>query len=210
MTKNRHDGRSKVIACDVDGVLVQSGDGVDYSWHKALGRDFGIRQDQIDAFFQNDWDACILGEADLRDVLPPYLEEWGFEGTADDFMAFWFHHDSHLDTALVGEIKRLRPHYRLVLATNQEHHRSHFLWQELALSDVFEHMFASSALGKRKPDQAFWDAVTEALGIARPDDILLIDDSEKNVEAARRFGWQAIHYNDRSDLDDLLGAGTTT
>jgi putative hydrolase of the HAD superfamily len=197
--------KPRVLAVDVDGVLVRGKDNDRFYWQDALARDFGIGQDELQEFFGADWDACIVGEADLRDVLPGYLETWGFTGGVDDFVAYWFSQDCRLDDALMADLDRMRSTYRLVLATNQDRHRAHFLWNDLEFSRLFERMFASSALGVRKPDHGFWHRVTATLGTERPADILLIDDSEKNVAAARDFGWQAIHYRDRSDLDGLLG-----
>ena len=199
----------RVIACDVDGVLVHGMADGRYVWQDALARDFGISQDEIAAFFRDDWDACILGEADLYDVLPPYLERWRYGGTVEDFLAFWFANDSNLDHDLIEEFGRLGSQSRLVLATNQDRHRAAYLWDELGLSRRFERMFASSAMGVRKPQTQFWQAIADELGEAAAPNVLLIDDSEKNVEAARQFGWQAIHYTHRSDLDDLIGERPT-
>ncbi len=199
----------RVIACDVDGVLVHGMTDGRYDWQDALARDFGISQDEVAAFFRDDWDACILGEADLCDVLPPYLKRWGYGGTVDDFLAFWFANDSNLDHDLIEEISGLGSRCRLVLATNQDRHRAAYLWNELGLSRRFERMFASSAMGARKPETQFWQMIADELGEATGPDVLLIDDSEKNVDAARRFGWQAVHYGDRADLDHLIGERPT-
>jgi len=195
-----------VIAFDVDGVLVRASDENGYYWQQELAHDFGIDMDEVARFFETDWDACILGQADLDDVLPPYLERWGYAGGVHDFLGYWFAHDCRLDTDLLDAIDRLDPASRLVIATNQDRHRARYLWENLELHRRFERMFASSAMGARKPDHAFWHHVTTTVDPAHPRDIMLIDDSETNVTAAREFGWQAIHYRDRSDLDGLLGS----
>lgn len=205
MTVPAADSLPRVIAFDVDGVLVHGMTDGRYDWQDAVARDFGISHDEVAAFFRDDWDACILGEADLYDVLPPYLERWRYGGTVADFLAFWFANDSNLDHVLIEEIGGLGAHCRLVLATNQDRHRAAFLWDELGLSRRFDRMFASSSMGVRKPDAQFWQTITDELGEIAATDVLLIDDSEKNVAAARGFGWQAIHYSDRSDLNGLLG-----
>lgn len=194
-----------IIAVDVDGVLINGLDDDGYLWQQAMLREFGIHKETLDPFFRRDWNACILGDADVLDVLPAYLDDWGFKGTAEDFVAFWFAHDAHLDHDLVADLDQIKSQCQLVMATNQDRHRARYLWDDLRLSETFEHMFASSALGAQKPDPAFWHAITTTLEAANPSDILLIDDNGKNVDSARRFGWQAIHYRDRSDLDGLLG-----
>ena len=203
------DNLPRAIAFDVDGVLVHGMTDGSYDWQEAVARDFGIGQDEVATFFRDDWDACIIGDADLYDVLPPYLERWNYGGTVEDFLAFWFANDSNLDHNLIEEIASLGSQCRLVLATNQDRHRADFLWNELGLSRRFDRMFASSAMGVRKPDTQFWKMITDELGETAGPDVLLIDDSEKNVAAARRFGWRAVHYTERSDLDNLIGERPT-
>jgi putative hydrolase of the HAD superfamily len=197
-----------VIAFDVDGVLVHPHDDHGRAWHNELSDDFGIPQPEVERFFANDWGPCIVGAADLYDVLPPYLERWGFAGGVADFLDYWFEHDCRLDADLMAAIGRLPDDVCLVLATNQERHRTQYLWEHLGLSDRFEHMFSSALLGACKPSHAFWHEITTTLRPAHRGDILLIDDSAANVAAARDFGWQAIHYRDMSDLDGLFADKT--
>jgi putative hydrolase of the HAD superfamily len=54
-----------------------------------------------------------------------------------------------------------------------------------------EHVFASSELGWRKPSSEFFRAVERRLGLG-PHELLLVgDDPELDVAAARRAGWHA-------------------
>lgn len=54
-----------------------------------------------------------------------------------------------------------------------------------------DHVFASSSLGWRKPSPRFFRAVEDRLGLG-PGDLLLVgDDPDLDVAAARRSGWQA-------------------
>jgi putative hydrolase of the HAD superfamily len=60
--------------------------------------------------------------------------------------------------------------------------------EPLTLAD---HVFASSDLGWRKPAIEFFRAVEERLGL-RPHELVLVgDDPELDIAAARRAGWQA-------------------
>lgn len=55
-----------------------------------------------------------------------------------------------------------------------------------------DHVFASSELGWRKPAVEFFRAVEERLGLP-PEELLLVgDDPELDIAAARRAGWQAL------------------
>jgi putative hydrolase of the HAD superfamily len=54
-----------------------------------------------------------------------------------------------------------------------------------------EHVFASSELGWRKPSPEFFRAVERRLGL-QPDELILVgDDADLDIAAARRAGWHA-------------------
>jgi putative hydrolase of the HAD superfamily len=54
-----------------------------------------------------------------------------------------------------------------------------------------DHVFASSDLGWRKPSPRFFRAVEERLGLQAQDLLLVGDDADLDVAAAREAGWQA-------------------
>lgn len=54
-----------------------------------------------------------------------------------------------------------------------------------------------------KPDPAIYAHHTEAFGLD-PAATLFIDDSDKNVAAARDFGWHAIQFEDAEQLREAL------
>lgn len=62
---------------------------------------------------------------------------------------------------------------------------------------VFDRVFFSHRLGRRKPDPAAFTAVAALLGAEGPD-IMLIDDSPTNVAAARAATWHATVYDSAS------------
>jgi FMN phosphatase YigB (HAD superfamily) len=62
-----------------------------------------------------------------------------------------------------------------------------------------EPLFLSSELRACKPSEAAFDAVEAALGLAAPQ-ILFIDDTLSNVEAAIARGWDAIHFTGNAAL----------
>jgi putative hydrolase of the HAD superfamily len=74
---------------------------------------------------------------------------------------------------------------------------SNFDERLLGLADALEpltladHVFASSELGWRKPSLEFFRAVEDRLGL-RPDELILVgDDADLDIAAARRAGWHA-------------------
>ena len=64
---------------------------------------------------------------------------------------------------------------------------------DMGFSKLFDEVFGSAELGAVKPDREYYQRVTDRLE-ARRGEILFWDDSMRNVDAAREFGWQAEHF----------------
>jgi glucose-1-phosphatase len=62
---------------------------------------------------------------------------------------------------------------------------------ELKLGPAFGHHFVSHLTGLIKPDADAFVHVVDSLG-CRPEHVLFLDDNTLNVEAAQRFGMQAV------------------
>lgn len=67
------------------------------------------------------------------------------------------------------------------------------LRRRFALEDKVTNWLISGDLGFRKPDSRIYQAAIGVLGVA-PQDVLLVDDRDANVEAARQAGLQAIRF----------------
>lgn len=55
-------------------------------------------------------------------------------------------------------------------------------------------------MGMVKPDPAFYSAVAQRIG-GQPETLLLFDDQEKNVRAARENGWQAVLFSSKPSAE---------
>lgn len=90
----------------------------------------------------------------------------------------------------------LRRTYRVCLLSNtniihwKQSLRDFFNYKGLGINDFFEEVFLSYELGVEKPAPEIFHIVTQRLG-ARPEDILFLDDSDVNCQAARDCGLQA-------------------
>lgn len=195
----------KCLMVDVDGVVVHAPDG--RRWDADLEADLGIAPAALqELLFRSHFDAVSLGRADLLEVLAAVLPKIAPHVTPKAFVDYWFEKDSRLDHVLLDDLAAVRAQgMRLHLATVQEHHRARYLWETLGLKDRFDAMHYAAALGCAKPDPAFWAAVQDRTGFA-PADLLLIDDSPLNIEAARRAGWRAELWDGTRRLAEVLHA----
>ena len=69
----------------------------------------------------------------------------------------------------------------------------------------FDHAVISGHVGAAKPDPRIFEILFEQVG-RRPEELLFVDDSLKNVEAARALGMPAIHFDRGVDLESELAA----
>ena len=79
---------------------------------------------------------------------------------------------------------------RAVLSNNNALHWARVV-DDLRLGSSFDHHFVSHLTGRIKPDADAFQHVVESLD-CRPEQVLFFDDNALDVEAARRFGMQAV------------------
>ncbi|HMO42228.1 MAG TPA: HAD-IA family hydrolase, partial [Phenylobacterium sp.] len=84
-----------------------------------------------------------------------------------------------------------------------KHLRAAYLWNDLGLKDRFEAIHYATAYGCGKPDPAFFEAVA-AGPVHAPHELLLIDDSARNVAAARACGWRAGLWDGTQTVADVI------
>lgn len=117
----------------------------------------------------------------------------------------------------VPMLKELSQKYDLYLLSNNNAMTWPFAVEEfehkgLPIDSVFKKAFLSFEMHKLKPGDAIYqEAISEIQRLSStpccpvlPSEMLFIDDSPINVEAARRNGMQAVHYIQGDDLRELL------
>lgn len=193
----------KVVLFDVDGVVLKKGKYKYFS--ERYAEEHSVPLDKISVFFKNEYRGCATGEADLKEILPSYLEEWGWKGSVDDFLEYWFSSDCELNTELLEEAKRLRNGgVTVALATNNEKYRMEYLWETAGLKNHFDKAFASCYIGHKKPTSEFFEAVMKELPEVGKGEVLFWDSDEEIVEGAREFGIKAEHYTSLEDFQDRM------
>ena len=73
----------------------------------------------------------------------------------------------------------------------------------LRIEDYFDDFFLSYKMGLTKPSPEIFIKVAEQLGI-NPCEALFIDDSQANVDAASRLGFQTMCVEPYTDFSDKL------
>ena len=81
-------------------------------------------------------------------------------------------------------------YHRAVLSNSNVLHWTRVV-DDLKLGSAFHHQFVSHLTGRIKPDAEAFEHVVESLG-CRPEHVLFLDDNTLNIDAAKRFGMQAV------------------
>lgn len=188
----------RAVLVDADGVLQVNAD----DWLDRL-RSFVAPQDR-DAFVDDLFDAeqpALRGERAFADVVADVCARWGLAGREDELVDHWRH--AVVQPEVVEVVRELRgAGIACHLATNQNDVRATYLLDELGYADLFDSAFCSCDLGATKDEPAFLRTVADRLGLPMAE-LLLVDDSEKHVETARRAGARAVRWSVDDSTDEL-------
>ena len=185
-------------------------DGVNLITHQeplsiGLVRDYGFSMDKMLQFFTGPLQECVAGKADLKEIFPPYLNDWGWNKGLDAMLDYWFTRDHKIDTEMVSYINDLKNKGVLcLLATNNEKHRFAYMLDKMNFSKIFNKAYCSAHLGCKKPNQDFYQKIFDDLENIKKEEILFWDDKHENVEAAKTFGIQAELYTSFEDFKEKM------
>ncbi|MFA4931287.1 MAG: HAD-IA family hydrolase [Patescibacteria group bacterium] len=184
---------TKCILFDADGVVIDS-----QTFSIQYQKQFGLPDGQILPFFQNVFPPCLIGQADLKQVIAPYLPGWKWTGTVDEFLQFWFKTEHHLNQPVISIIKELRNHgIKCFLVTNQEKYRTEYMKHDMGFNELFDDVYSSSAIGHKKPAPEFFHHVLHDLESKyhiHPTEIMYFDDTKSHIDQARQLGIDAYFY----------------
>lgn len=190
---------AREILLDIDGVVVKPR-------HKyfsdKFAEDYGIPIDEILPFFKGDYKKASVGEVDIKEVLPPHLEKWGWKGSVDDFLSYWFESEKDLDEKLIKVVKKLRDQGdRVHLASDNEANRAKYLMKEIGLGKMFDSGFFSADLGVTKSDPVFFEKIAKELDVPLTD-LHYWDDDPKNVDVAEEIGVRGHVYTTAEKFEE--------
>lgn len=131
------------------------------------------------------------------------VAELGLPVSNDEFLsAFcgWMHGIFPESVALVRRVPR-----KYVRASLCDSNALHWpiLMDNRDFREAFDHHFASHLMGKIKPDEEVFRHVLAALGCGAPE-VLYVDDSRLNVEAAKRIGVRAFQVKGPLEAERVL------
>jgi putative hydrolase of the HAD superfamily len=170
-----------------------------------LERDYKIPLEKTLPFFKGVLQDCVVGQSDVKEVLPVYLNDWGWKDGVEGLLRYWFERDHKIDTKLVSYISELRNKGILcLLATNNEKYRFAYMLDRMNFNKIFDKAYCSALLGCKKPDQQFFSKILDDLKDIKKEEILFFDDKVENVKGAKEFGVQAEIYTTFEDFKEKM------
>ncbi len=137
----------QAVLFDVDGVLVHP-----WRFRSTLARDHGITPDMTASFFNGPFIRCVEGQADVLEVLPPFLASWGWPGSAAEFVARWLSVENAPDEAVLGVVADIRRcGVPCFVASTQERRRARYLAVEMRFEQLFDGLFFHATLESESP-----------------------------------------------------------
>ena len=195
----------KSILFDADGVVINS-----EMFSSKYQKEFGISPEEFLDFFNGEFNDCIVGKADLTELIKPWLSKWKWKGTVEEFLKFWFEAENNLDDGMIDMIKKLREKgIKCYLATNQEKHRTKYLKDNMGFEELFDKVFSSADIGYRKPEKEFYELVLNEIKKEyniSPHEIMFFDDSKENIDSAKKLNINANLYKNFKDFEKLINS----
>ena len=193
----------KCILFDADGVVINS-----ERFSLQYQKKHNVTNDEMLPFFKGDFQKCIVGKADLIELVKPWLPKWKWGGTVEEFLQFWFNVSHNVDEQMVEIIKKLRKKgVKCYIATNQEKYRTQYMRENMRFEDLFDHVFSSAEIGYKKPDREFYEFILNKMKnkhkIYHPE-IMFFDDSQKNVDEAKKLDIEAHFYKSFEEFESIV------
>ena len=155
-----------------------------------------------DDFFQlagMDWTKLLCGKINSRQFWKGIARKIHKEIEGDFFHKYFHPSRNH---KVIHLIQDLRKNNRVVCGTNtfQIHYRVHFKKGDYRF---FDEVYASHLIGMAKPDPLFYQYILDKEKSTK-EKAVFIDDTWKNIVAARKMGIRSIHFVDANLLKEEL------
>ena len=199
----------QAICWDADGVTLRRS----RLFSEQLAAEHGLDVKKLQPFFKGVFKQCSLGKADLKEELADVIGAWGWHGTVEELLEYWFKRCTELDQEVLTCVRAIRDAgVRCFMTTDQERYRGEYLQNLVGHHNPFEQVFYAAYIGAGKKELAFWDYVYEkinrapmgaSLAVSR-ESILVIDDDTEDIEMAKSAGFATHLYRDIPTLRTFL------
>ena len=84
----------KIVIFDVDGVIINR----EKYFSEKLAERLNLNlKEEVLPFFTGPFQECLMGRKDLKVEIVPWLVKWGWVGTVDTFLDYWFEEEKVIE-----------------------------------------------------------------------------------------------------------------
>ena len=203
MNNTKHlDRKYKAILVDFDGVLRQWPDS-DISIESKYGLLPGsIREAAFEPFLLNQAIRGTITDEKWRAQIADNLQKAQPDSDVASAIKEWSAGTGKINAEVLSLLTSCKPNSEILLLTNATSRLSEDL-EISGLDNWFSEVLNSSDLGSVKPEPEIFQAAVEACN-CKLDEIVYIDDSQPNTQAATNAGIFSHHYTDLNSCKQFL------
>jgi epoxide hydrolase-like predicted phosphatase len=151
--------------------------------------------------FHRDFERGKISEENFIERMLDILNHKIDSETFCNYYANIFEVNEEVTALLLG----LKENYKLIILSNTDPIHTKYGWEHYDFLQHFDELILSHEAGAVKPEEKIYRAV-ETASSAPSEEHLFIDDIEKYVDAAKKLGWDGIHFTGYSNLIDELNS----
>ncbi len=195
----------KFIYFDVGGVVVKDFSGND-KW-KEFKKTLGVSEDQ-DADFDDYFDKKeveICKGKDIESIHDEISREFKFNLSSDFSILHEFVRRFDRNESIWPVISKVKQKTRVGLLTNMYPGMLDAIKVSNLLPEIeWDVVIDSSIVGYAKPEKEIYEIAQREAGVLA-DEILFVENSKRNIDAADKMGWHTFHYNSSDPISSSIG-----
>jgi len=192
----------KAVILDIDGVTIEPRK----AWLKQrLKTDFRVDESLVNPLFIKDYDECVVGKKDLKEVLEKsYLEKWGWVGTTEEFFKYWWKSEETPNNELLKTVNKYREKgLKFILLLEQEKYRANHLLNDVGLKNYVDRFYMSYQTGMNKTNKKFLEMILKENEL-NPEEVMMVDDEDENLISPKELGIKIYLFKDNQDFEQQL------
>jgi epoxide hydrolase-like predicted phosphatase len=194
----------RAVIFDFGGVIVRT---EDQSWRLRWAERLAVPPEVLSTtvFDSEAAAAATIGRIPAEAVWAHVAAAFNLEADALAQLRVDFFAGDRRDDALVAFLRGLRPAYKTGILSNAWSDGRDIITRRYALGDAADDLVISAEVGVAKPDPQIFELAMTRLGV-RPEETIFVDDFVRNVDGARHFGMQAVHFRNREQATSEVRA----
>ncbi|MFZ3150339.1 MAG: HAD family phosphatase [Anaerolineaceae bacterium] len=194
------------VIFDLGGVLIHLPDSEMLEKRlRSLGVDHADKLAQIILDSSNSqvfWD-IMRGKIKEHDYWQQAAIQWNIQAESVNRLQKSFNSPENLNQDMVLYFKALKGRYKLGILSNAGDSARKTMITEYHFDRIVDEIVISAEEGYAKPDREIYAIAVKRLKTA-PEACLFVDDLIENIEAAKVFGMETIHYQNAETAIQLL------